>query len=178
MFHPKSSLGKWPAIFLIVLIVMGLSGCDFTWRKYYNREHRFTVLLPRFWEDATDARTAILVKAPKESPQDKFQENINIIATELPTKVPLETIYEFNKEELMRVMPSAYNMMEDEIYAGMVPGMLLTFDNRVEDVSLRTLIGTWVRDNRVFVITCVAEIKSFPKYLPIFKKTLQSLRIR
>ncbi len=178
MRYPRHYFRKGVFVFFIGALIFVSNGCDFSWRQYYSREYRFLVLLPRGWQEAEDPKLAILVKAPQEGPDDRFQENINVIVTELPASVALSTFFELNKDELMRVMPGAHNMIEGEIFAGLVPGKMLSFDNQVEDLTLRTLSATWIKGKRVYVVTCVGQVSDFSKYSPIFKKVLQSMRLK
>ncbi len=163
--------------FIIFWGFFSLSGCEFNWRRYSSKEYGFSLLLPANWEEVEERKTVIMLRASRDNATDRFQETINVVVTEFPTDILLSTFFELNKEELLRVFPAAFNIMESNIFAGRVFGKLLTFDGRVEDTVLRVLTACWIKNKRAYVVTCVAEVKNFPKYSRLFKKVLGSMRI-
>ena len=163
---------------LLLVVVCALNGCDMiAYRKYKNYEKQFSILLPRSWQEAKDIKAVILVKAPPDRPDDKFQENINVMVTALPAKVSLETFVDYNREELLRVMPKATDMKEQSVYNSLLPGRMLSFNNDVDGMELRVLSGVWIKENRIYVVTCVGETKKIKRYLPIFNYVMRSLRV-
>ncbi len=165
---------------------MLLSGCDtfdfISWRKYYNNEYRFSILLPRGWQQGKfTPDTLIMAKAPLKGDKDKYQENINVNVTELPSDakgVSLDTIFDLNKEELQRTVAEVYDLRDGDIYAGFLPGKWMSFEGKAMGLSIKIITAIWLKNNRFYVVTCSAEVKDFPRYEPIFKKALHSVRIK
>lgn len=176
---PKHNAGmQCVRLVLLAALCCGLCACDMiSYRKYTNRQQQFSILLPRSWQEAKDPKAVILVKAPLDSRDDKFQENINVMVTQLPAKVTLETFVDYNKEELMRVMPKATDMREQSVYNALLPGRLISFNNDVDGVELRVLSGVWIKENRIYVVTCVGQAKKIKQYLPVFNYVMRSLRM-
>lgn len=167
-------------VFLLILLVSsGITGCDFTWYRYYNKQYRFSLLLPRGWqrEEGTND-TVILVRAPLKGPNDMIQENINVVVKELPAKLPLSTLFELNREEVMERLGSVADIDEGGIFAGLLPGKWLAFNAKMQDVTLRIISAMWTKGNYVYVVTCVGQSGEFPKYEPLFQKAMRSLRIK
>lgn len=169
------------SIILISLISFTLLGCDFiSWQRYYNREYRLSLLLPRRWQKEEGTQNVvILVKAPLSGPNDRVQENVNVVVSELPKEISLVTFFELNKDEIMQNFPGyKHNVSEKEIFSGRTPGMVLSFDNQLKDATLRIISACWRKGNYVYVVTCVYQSEEHRRYEPIFNKILRSLRIK
>jgi hypothetical protein len=167
-------------IFLISLVLSsGIVGCDFRWEKYYNREKRFVMLLPRTWVKVPGSRdTAILVKDNLRGPKDRFRENINVVVNTLPKTVTLEVFFEANKYEIEFNLPGVYNISEGEMFSGMVPGRWISFNQKIGDMALKVISASWIRDGRVYVVTCVCDNQYAFQYDPLFQKVIKSFRIK
>lgn len=168
-------------IFLVIIVVLDLAGCDsFSWQQHRNKEYRFSLLLPRNWkrEETPDPDTVLLISAPTEGPEDKFKENINVRVTVLPTEISLSTYFEVNKEALKFNLPSAYDLQEGQIFSGLVPGQWLAFSYKMGGVKTRLITAVWIREKKAYTLTCISSLEKFPKYEPIFKRVLKSMRIK
>ncbi|MBL7130239.1 MAG: hypothetical protein ISS45_02335 [Candidatus Omnitrophica bacterium] len=169
-------------IILIIglVILVSLAGCFLSWQRYSNEEYGFSILFPRMWQKEEGvAGTVILVTSPQKGSSDKYRENINVMAADLSEEVSLATFFELNKDEAMRVLPGVeYNISEGEIFAGGISGKWLSFNTRMEGLTLRIISASWMKGTRVYVVSCSAEYEKYPKYEPIFKKVMHSLRIK
>lgn len=173
-------------ISVLILVCWGLTGCGGpSMRRYINEEYSFSLLLPAGWQrEEGSFGTIILVKAPEK--QTEFQTNINLttgdlraIETQMGRKISLAEVYEVNKEAILRTLPGIKeNLKEDEVLAGKDRGMLLSFDCRLGDLNLKFLVGVWMKAGRLYTLSCATEKERFYQYLPIFKKTISSLRLR
>lgn len=174
---------KITAILALSAGILGLSACDFRWARYYNREYKFSLLLPRGWSREEGLNNTVLTsRSPLKGRRDKFQENINVVVADLPKEAPdtpLDVLFELNKEEIMRVLPGVKeDISEGKIFAGRNEGRWLAFSNRIEGISIKIISAVWMRGKRVYVVTCSGEGRDFSKYEPVFKTTLRSLRIK
>jgi hypothetical protein len=157
-----------------------LSGCYLVESRYVNREYGFSLILPRIWQKQEGLPGTILVaRSPLTGAEDKFQENITVSVGDLTEEVPLDVIYELNKEEIMRVIPGVKEeILEADIYAGRIKGKSLAFINRNGESAIRTLIALWVKEKRVYVLVCSAELKDYTKYADYFRKATRSFSIQ
>jgi hypothetical protein len=161
----------------VLVFSLHLVARSFNWQQYRNKQYRFTILLPAGWQrEEGPSGTVILVRDTLKGPQDKFQENINVVVNTLPAVVSLETFFETNKEEIISRLPGVSNVSEGGIFAGIYPGRWLIFNTQLQTVTLRIMTSCWMKDDRVYVVTCTAPAESFRKYEPIFKKVIHSLR--
>lgn len=177
-------MSKTKQVILYSLIIVAtivstflVGGFDPTLYRFQSKENGFSILLPRGWAAVDDSRTAIHVRSPREGPDDQFQENINVMVVDLPNEISMDTFFDANKEELLRVMPLAENIVEGGTLAGFVRGRLLTFENKVEGINLKSMSAVFKKGTRFYSVNCTAEEAKISKYLPIFKKVIQSIRI-
>jgi len=170
---------------VFILCFLGLSGCGSNSVRYENKQYGFSLLLPAGWKQEEGYQgTIIIARAPEESP--KFKTNINLtigdlsgIEAKAQKKIKLVEFYEINKAQLFEVLPGVkYNIREDYINAGNNAGMLLSFSCDIEKVPLRFMAGIWMVASKAYTITCSTERDKFESYLPVFERTLKSLRVK
>lgn len=137
--------------------------------------------MPRFWEkiEQTEGAVTLIVRSPLKGPGDKYQENITVAASILKEKIPLDAVYDFNKAAILQAIPGdKFDITEGEIFAGMEAGKFLSFTNSINGLTIKIQSAIWVKDTKVYTISCSGETKSFLVYGPIFKKVMNSLRIK
>jgi hypothetical protein len=165
---------------LIFFLCLFVSGCYLVESRYVNREYGFSLILPRIWQKQEGIPgTILVVRSPLTGSRDKFQENITVSVGDLAEEIPLDIIYELNKEEIMRVIPGLKeDVLEADVYAGKIQGKSLAFINRNGDSSFRTLVALWVQKKRVYVLSCSAELKEYSLYADYFKRAIRSFSIK
>lgn len=167
------------ALALIIILCLCGNGCYLMWARYANREYGFSILLPRMWQrEEGFQNTVVISRAPLSGPKDKTQASINIVVVELPQETALDIFFEVNKEEALRVLPGIKeNLLEGEIWAGREKGRILAFNTKIGGFNLRTMVAMWMKEKRVYIVTCSGEVKEFEQYNLLFKTMLHSLRI-
>lgn len=166
-------------LLLLLFLAFNSCGCDLTWWRYYNKEHRFSLALPLFWQKKAGGMgdTVFMAQQGQASSRDRFSENINVSVVTLPSDISLSTFFELSRDELL------YNLMtldieEGDTMAGFLPGKWLSFHARMKDLQLHILSAVFVKGGRAYIITCSSEEEKFPHYKPIFTKIINSLRIK
>jgi hypothetical protein len=174
---------KFKKLTLLVLVLSitltSTTGCWVLWAKYKNRQYGFSILLPRFWKRTTGEQgTLIMAKAPLRGKNDKFQENINVVVSELPAAVDIVMYIEMNQKEAMELVPGPkVDFADGEIFAGLNRGRWFAFTALGDDLSTRIMSAVWIKGGtKAFVVSCSAEASLFDKYEPTFRKIMQSLR--
>lgn len=164
---------------LIILICFSLAGCNPFWRKYENKEYKFSLIVPSSWEDEEGIdKTAVIIKSPLRGNADRYSENVTVVVNELPAEIPLLTIFEMNKEEFQKSLAGIYDIDEGDIFAGFVPGKWLSFNSKIKEINLKIISAVWVKGKKVYSVTCVGQLEEYPRYQRAFDKILHSLRIR
>jgi hypothetical protein len=170
---------KFKTSILLVLLFV-LCACDMQWQRYDDKEHGFSMLLPSSWEKEEGTLKAVVMAiAPEQNKRvHKARANMNVFVTELPEDVKLEIIFELNKQELSKFGAVMDNLTEGEIYAGLLPGKWLSFEGQARNSRLKMISAVWVKNRRVYAITCSSSLEEFAQYKPIFDKALRSLRVK
>ncbi len=164
---------------LILLICLSLAGCNPFWRKYNNKEYKFTLLIPSSWEEEEGVdKTAVIAMSPLRGKADRYRENVTVVVNELPEEVPLVNLFEMNKDEFQKSLAGIYDTDEGDVFAGMIPGRWYSFNSKVREINLKVISAIWVKGKKVYVVTCIGQLEEYPRYQRAFDKALHSLRIR
>ncbi len=164
----------------IAIVCLTLAGCDiFAWKKYYNSDYKVSLFLPRSWEIDDNAQDAALViYIPQDNPQAEiFRSNMRMVVQDLPAEIPLSTFYDMNREELLSVFPKHMNIVEGQGMSRLVRYQWLAFDAKLaEGIDVRIINASWIKGKRVYLLTCVMNLKSANQIEPLFRKIISSLR--
>jgi hypothetical protein len=166
-------------IFLALLFC--LSGCELGWERYDNEDKKFSILLPSSWEKEENAlNTAVIALAPLKgkSASAYIRANINVIVVELSEAPDLATIFDLNRVELASKLATMDEASEGEIYAGTLRGKWLSFEGILHELKVKITSAIWVKGKYTYTVTCTSSTGESPKYDPIFKKIMHSLRVK
>ncbi len=171
---------KYRLILIIFLFSLSLAGCyKLAWRNYYNSEYRFSLKMPRIWEIDEDALDAALVAYLPSSPQDdNFASNMRVVADNLPVEVPLGTYYDINRAEFEQVFKKLIDVQEGQGMTSLIRYQWLAFNAQLdEEVFIRIVSVVWIKGKRVYVLTCVMNLRRAQEIEPVLHKVISSLRI-
>lgn len=172
---------KLNIILVLVLFSLSLASCEmFAWRKYSNREYKFSFIMPKDWDIDEDVENAVLaIYIPKEDPEDPFTSNIRVVTEDLPAPVDLSTYYEINREEFNQIFKKMGDITEGQGMNGLLRHQWIAFTAALEDrVLIRVINAVWMKGTRVYVLSCVMDLRMAPQIEPIFRKMLASFRIQ
>ncbi|MCX5701265.1 MAG: hypothetical protein NTZ63_06980 [Candidatus Omnitrophica bacterium] len=173
---------KFSVLLILLCLATSLLGCQLLgWRKYTNRDARFSLYIPRSWEideEDTEANAAFVAYAPKQGITDNFATNIRVVAEELPAEIPLTTYYDINRAEFEQVFKKLDDVKEGQGMTGFVRYQWLAFTALVgEDILIRAISTVWISGKRVYVLTCVTNLRRAPQIEPVYRRILSSFRI-
>jgi len=172
---------KFSIILILILFSLSLAGCEmFAWRKYNNREYKFSFIVPKDWEVEEDLQDAVLaIYIPKNDPRETFTSNIRVVTDDLPEQMDLATYYDVNREEFKQIFKKMGDITEGQGMSGFVRHQWIAFTAPLDDrILIRAISAVWIKDKRVYVFTCVMDLRRAEQIEPIFRKMLASFRIR
>jgi len=172
---------KLNIILILILFSLSLAGCEMlAWRKYHNREYGFSFIMPKEWDVDEDAQNAVLaIYIPKEDPKDLFTSNIRVVTEDLPKPVDLATYYDINREEFRQIFKKMGNIAEGQGMSGFVRHQWISFVAPLNDrILIKAISVVWIKEQRVYVLTCVMDFRRSEQIEPIFRKLLASFRIQ
>lgn len=174
-------LNKKRLVLFILIFSLTAGGCHFFWVKYYNKKYGFSIFLPRFWEREEGYKnTVVIARVPPADKDDKFRENVNVIAAEFTEDTPVDTFFEINKDTTMKLLPGVkLDFSEGEIFAGRLRGRYFLFTNKANDgLVLKIKSAVWIKNKRAYIVTCIGDFEDYSYYESYFNKIMRSLRIK
>lgn len=152
----------------------------FAWRKYNNREYKFSMLVPKSWEIDEEVEDGILaLYIPKAYPTDLFMSNVRVYTEDLPAPLDLATYYDVNREEFRRVFKKMADISEGQGMSGLNRYQWIAFTSPLTDkIIIRVISAVWMKGKRVYILTCVMDLKSAQDIEPLFRKMIASFSIK
>ncbi len=151
----------------------------FAWRNYRNSEYKFSLRMPRSWDIDADALNAALVAyLPPSSRDDNFASNMRVVVDDLPAEVPLGTYYDINRAEFEQVFKRLLDVKEGQGMSGLIRYQWFAFNAQIgEDILIRTISAVWIKGKRVYVLTCVMNLRRAQEIEPVILKIISSFSI-
>lgn len=114
---------------------------------------------------------------PKESNNDIFQENINLIVHDLPENSrELKQLTQYNLDDIKQ-SPDSKIMLEGETTLAKQEAYQVIYTIKDDGINIQRLQVWTVKDNKAYIITYAAEINQYNKYLNTAKKMINSFEI-
>jgi hypothetical protein len=170
-------------IFLFLFLVvfsLNLVGCEsFSWRKYKNKEYRFSMLVPKAWDLDEDVQDGVLaLYVPEVEVENPFVSNIRVVVEDLPAPIDLSTYYDINREEFRQVFKRMGDISEGQGMQGINRYQWLAFTSPLTDkVFIRVVSAVWMKGKRVYILTCVMDLRRAAEIEPAFRKMIASFSI-
>ena len=161
---------RFGAVLVATVVMTSIHGVS---AAPYKSPNGYTITPPKGWTTVKDlAGTEVMFIAPTRA-------NINMVVQHnVPDDIPLDLVRE-ESINLERQMFTKFKVLSQGTWElGGQRAVTLTsnyFLNQPAE-KMRLLQVFTVYKNRLFVITCTARDKDFPKYLSTFKQTMQTLK--
>jgi len=169
-------------IFIMIGIFLSvLPGCEsyFTWRKYADKDKKFSVFIPRSWHiEEAGPEAALSVIIPTVNPAEPFTSSVRMVVEDLPNEVPLSVYYDINREEFRYVFKKMKDVTEGQGMNRLFRHQWIAFNSQIGDsIIIRAISCVWINKKRVYVLTCVMGLSSANEIEPLFRKMIASVRI-
>jgi hypothetical protein len=163
----------------LIILGLALSGCEWGWQRYTSPKYGFSILLPASWDKREGVlNTVVAARQVKGKELARFQPNLNVVVAELPQVMELPLYFDLNKQELLSHLGAIEETYEGDIFAGWLAGKWFSFQSKADNLPVKVTVGMWMKGKRAYTVTCVSLWEEAPKYDPVFKKVLQSLRVK
>lgn len=154
---------------LIALVVAVAAVASSATRPYADETLGYSVKLPANWAIAPGMLMA--ATSPLEGPQDRYQETIKVVATDMQ---PGMTLDGYVKNSLTAWKANWTVKETRPVTVGGAPGVRLVIDQTMGQAKTR-LLKTFVgHGGKVYVITCAAEPSRFQVYRGAFDEAIAS----
>ncbi len=168
---------NWEKVTAIFLLLM--AGCTWiTWSYYYNPKYHYRIKYPQGWEvkELIEQDMVVLV-APKQTPKDRFLENLSIKVNPFPKNATFEKYSKSFVEHTKMIMPKINILDDSMISLRGKPAYRFVYEIREGPVKF-LFYQTWILiNNKVYMLTFVAKKDDFPVYKQILKGIIKSFEI-
>jgi len=173
--------GKALLIALPLLCALALqTGCSWDGAgRYHSREHAFSIAVPEKWETRENHMgTAVIFLSPRETQNDLFLENLNIVVERLPAGTERSSYLNESVKNMARML-EGFKSGKPELYrlhrydAGRA-----AYSDTLGTLRLESTVTMVACGGKAYVITCTSTKEDFPRYREIFEKTTGSFRAR
>jgi hypothetical protein len=137
-------------------------------------------MFPREWNmQEQETKTALIVTVPRnKKKREPLRTNFTMTVTDLPQEIPLTTYFEANQEELTGVMPGANDFEEGQVFKNFLRGMWLSFTSNIDGNEVKIVIVVWLKNKKAYVLTFITMLDQYPRMQPIFRKIINSVKVR
>ncbi|MHA1292278.1 MAG: PsbP-related protein [Promethearchaeota archaeon] len=146
---------------------------------YENVIERIRIKYPKDWAILEGQYgTVVVFIAPKEGPNDLYQENLNIGTRKLRNQIKIENITEVNLIDLknnikkFKLIEATSNVRLSDSNAHQI-----VYEGRHEKYKLKWMQIWTIRDNKLYTLTYTAEKKKYYDFLETILKMIQSFYI-
>ncbi len=154
-------------------VIVSVSG------HYRDDELGFSIRYPESWEKRIGFQgTSVAFVSPKERSSDRFQESVNVVMTEVEEGTVLndQLLQEFYAE--IESQGTGFQVLETQaLQLNGVDARRITCRFRVGGHLFQYLLYILLKDDRVYVITCVSRTLDFDRYEGVFDRMCRSIQI-
>ena len=148
---------------------------------YKDKTYGFSIEYPRRWQKvvAPQPGAAVVFVSPKENPQDRFQENVNITVQNVPAEIA--TLEDFSDRAVLQMTKVFKNIKVAEtkdITFGQRRGRQVVFVAEKPDAI--TILTVWALKgaDKAYILTYMAATRSYSTYLPLVQEMIRSFELK
>lgn len=143
---------------------------------YDNKD--FIILYPGYWEakEGYEGADAVFI-SPRKSIDDKFSENVNVLAQALSADWDMEKYTIFSVHQITAFLENGIVLeSRPQILSG-TQGRRILYIYKEKSLVMKTLAVFTISNNIAYVITYTAEESSYDNYISDIDKMIDSFRI-
>ena len=164
-------------VFAIVLS-LGATAQD-TWIKF-NRP-QYTISYPNNWRLDTSGRanSDVFIFSEKESADDDFTENINVMKENVQSSgLDFEQYLELNQKNFSNSVPNAKLISSERFSKDGMPYQKLIWSFQYDPFTLETTQYYFMNKGMVYVVTFSCEKGKVPAFAAVSQKIMNSFKLR
>jgi len=174
-----------PFVAALITFVMGIYKNMYRgFEQYRNINYQINVKYPKLWsikqlEDPITGEVVVF-SSPKESESDIFREKIFITVQDLPDNI--NNIDEYAEILTNRIInDSSYEIKvypQEKIRLSNQIAKKIVYSRKINGINVRQLEIFTIDNDRVYIVTYMAERSKYYKFLKLADKTIKSLEIK
>ncbi|MGQ9844034.1 MAG: PsbP-related protein [Spirochaetota bacterium] len=165
-------------VVVLVIVIFGIASCNKEEKgRYYNKEYKFSIVLPSNWElQQKEMGSVVVALSPEISLQDSFRENVNITVEEVASNVTAQSYFQ-NTIKNMKGYSKDFKILDkEESTIANRKAIRFIYNFSIGGLQLKGIQYQILHNNYAYVITCMALPYTFGKYEGQFKKIAHSFR--
>ena len=148
------------------------------WLVFTDPLNQFSISYPSDWQKKSiDKTQSIFVcQAPKDSPFDKFQENVNVFEGVSDPKIKIDDYSKNLQNDIIKSFgsQSILSIKETKIAGQNARECIYSF--KYGDFNLKVKQYWFIKGNKTFIITYTGEVASFLAFEPIANEMIKSFK--
>jgi len=164
----------------LIVSVLWIFGKEWRFSKYDNTTAGFSIKYPLRWAKAENQNGAtVIFSSPTENKLDFFQENVNVVVTDL-SRSP-KTLIDYSDlavNQMKVVFKENLEVIDSSAtYLSGKPAHQFIFIGKGPEATLKFFMVWTIDDNRAYQITYSAIASTYDKYLGKFQRMIKSFEI-
>ena len=146
---------------------------------HIDRSAHFAIQFPEKWEVIPNwqDRVAVLALSPLESAEDKFRENITIVAGRVPPRTDPKAFLAEDLEDLRQSTVGFKEYGSGNKTLNGVEWSWIEYRQVAQGIETRVIANLAVRNGRIYAILCSGSPDRLHVFEELFAKSVQSIRI-
>jgi len=149
-------------------------------KSFFSRGGYFSISYPDNWELSTLQIPGIYFQAfsPKEGPNDRFRENVNVVIEDLNGRQVSEQQYvDATKKKLMLNVKEFYLIKAGETMIGSYKAYEILYTGKLNLYNFKFKAVIVIYEKKAFVLTYSSDLISYDKFYPETNKIMNSIRL-
>lgn len=150
-----------------------------TWLKHEFANEKLIVEYPDSWELDTSriVNSSFILKSPKESTKDDFQESINLLVQDLSGHhLDLAKFTEITENQVLQVFEAGKILMSAPVTFLDLSAHQLVYSGKLNHVMLKWEQIFWIEGEKAYILTYSAKIEAFEKYHQVAAQIINSIK--
>jgi hypothetical protein len=165
-------------IFLAIIVLFGVSCKQKEPGRYYNKKYSFSIKLPAGWEiNEGERQTVVLAVKSDLAQNDVFPENINIVASEIPEGMNIESYLNMQINGIKVILEKMADLEKGFMKIDKKDSAWVSYLYKIADINFIAKSYFVISGKTVFTITFVADKSDYKKNLPIIEDSVASFRM-
>jgi hypothetical protein len=164
--------------FLAIIFLFGVSCKQKEPGRYYNKKYSFSIKFPAGWEiNEGDMKTVVLAIKTNLASDDIFPENINVVTTELPSGLNLESFLNMQVNGIKVILEKITDLEKGFMKIDNKNAAWVSYLYKIGDISFIAKSYFFISDKTVYTITFVADKADYKKNISIIEDSVTSFRL-
>jgi eukaryotic-like serine/threonine-protein kinase len=177
---------KTTGSFLLAIILLSLftacGGEEYMpptgWQKHVNYTLNFTIHYPPGWKFSNQGNPNLIfnISSPKTSDQDYIEENVNLIVQDVAEGIDAASYLAELEKKASNQLESIEKQSNENVDFKGYPAITSTYLAKVNDIRVRWLQYTWIKDGKAYLLTYSAEIAQYEAYKDFAMEIIKSFQ--